>query len=46
LSPSIASPGWRPRFYDYLYPDFTNATAFTPTDAMLLAAWAKCTMAL
>jgi hypothetical protein len=37
LSPGIASPDWRPRFIDYLYLGFTNATAFSPTDAMPLA---------
>jgi uncharacterized membrane protein len=46
LTPSIASADWRPRFYDYLYLGFTNATAFSPTDAMPLALWAKSTMAL
>ena len=35
---------WRPRFVDYLYLGFTNATAFSPTDAMPLAPWAKLTM--
>jgi hypothetical protein len=37
LNPRIAEPGWRPRFVDYLYLGFTNATAFSPTDAMSLA---------
>jgi uncharacterized membrane protein len=46
LNPSIASADWRPRFFDYLYLGFTNATAFSPTDAMPLALWAKSTMAL
>jgi hypothetical protein len=46
LTPSIAAADWRPRFYDYLYLGFTNATAFSPTDAMPLALWAKATMAL
>jgi hypothetical protein len=46
LNPEIASPDWRPRFIDYLYLGFTNATAFSPTDAMPLAPWAKITMAL
>ena len=32
LNPGIAPPGWRPRFVDYLYLGFTNATAFSPTD--------------
>ena len=29
---------------DYLYLSFTNATAFSPTDVMPLARWAKMTM--
>jgi hypothetical protein len=33
-------------FFDYLYLGFTNATAFSPTDAMPLALWAKSAMAL
>ena len=37
---------WRPRFIDYLYLGFTNATAFSPTDAMPLAPWAKIAMAV
>jgi len=44
LNPGIAAPGWRPRFIDYLYLGFTNATALSPTDAMPLAPWAKITM--
>jgi hypothetical protein len=46
LNPSIAPPAWRPRFFDYLYLGFTNATAFSPTDAMPLALWAKAAMGL
>jgi hypothetical protein len=46
LTPRIASPDWRPRFIDYLYLGFTNATAFSPTDAMPLAPWAKIAMAM
>jgi hypothetical protein len=46
LSPSIAPPGWRATFVDYLYVGFTNATAFSPTDTMPLAHWAKITMTL
>src|SRR5262245_31646435 len=45
LTPSVAQPDWRPQFIDYLYLGFTNATAFSPTDAMPLAPWAKITMA-
>ena len=44
LNPDLAPPNWRPRFYDYLYLGFTNATAFSPTDAMPLAIWAKLAM--
>ena len=46
LNPGIAPPGWRPRFVDYLYLGFTNATAFSPTDVMPLAPWAKISMAV
>jgi hypothetical protein len=44
LNPEIAPPDWRPRFIDYLYLAFTNATAFSPTDVMPLVPWAKITM--
>ena len=44
LNPACAAPGWRPRFFDYLYLGFTNATAFSPTDVMPLARWAKAAM--
>ncbi len=43
-SPRFASPGWRPEFLDYLYVSFTNALAFSPTDAMPLSRWAKMLM--
>jgi uncharacterized membrane protein len=43
-SPELAAPGWEPSFVDYLYMSFTNATAFSPTDVMPLARWAKLTM--
>lgn len=46
LNPRIAPPDWRPRFIDYLYLGFTNATAFSPTDVMPLVPWAKIAMAL
>lgn len=46
LNPDVAPPGWRPVFYDYLYLGLTNAVAFSPTDVMPLAHWAKLTMAL
>ena len=37
-------PGWKPKFLDYLYLSFTNATAFSPTDTMPLSRWAKMLM--
>jgi hypothetical protein len=46
LNPRIAPSNWRPRFIDYLYLGFTNATAFSPTDVMPLVPWAKITMAV
>jgi uncharacterized membrane protein len=46
LNPHIAPPAWRPVFYDYLYLGVTNGTAFSPTDVMPLAHWAKGAMAL
>jgi uncharacterized membrane protein len=42
--PELTRPGWGPQFVDYLYFSFTNATAFSPTDVMPLARWAKLTM--
>jgi hypothetical protein len=46
MNPHLARPGWRPVLVDYLYLGFTNATAFSPTDVMPLAHWAKLTMAV
>jgi hypothetical protein len=46
MNPDIAPASWRPRFIDYLYLAFTNATAFSPTDAMPLAPWAKVAMTI
>jgi uncharacterized membrane protein len=46
LNRDIARPEWQPVFYDYLYLGFTNSTAFSPTDVMPLAHWAKLTMAM
>jgi uncharacterized membrane protein len=39
--PEVAAPGWRPRFSDYFYVSFTNASAFSPTDTMPLTRTAK-----
>jgi hypothetical protein len=42
----LVKPGWRPTFIDYLYVSLTNAMAFSPTDTMPLARWAKGMMAV
>ena len=39
-------PGWRPTFVDYLYVSITNVLAFSPTDTMPLARWAKMLMTI
>jgi hypothetical protein len=44
MNPDLAPAAWIPRFVDYLYLAFTNATAFSPTDAMPIARWAKLAM--
>jgi uncharacterized membrane protein len=36
--------GWRPSFFDYLYVAYTNASAFSPTDAMPLTVRVKALM--
>jgi uncharacterized membrane protein len=46
LSPELAPPGWRPQYVDYLILGLTTSTAFSPTDVMPMARWAKLTMAL
>jgi hypothetical protein len=46
VNPELAPPGWRPTFVDYLYLSITNALAFSPTDTMPLARWAKLSMAV
>jgi uncharacterized membrane protein len=35
-NPALAEPSWHPRLADYVYISFTNAIAFSPTDAMPL----------
>ena len=35
------SKDWTPGFIDYFFVSFTNATAFSPTDAMPLSARSK-----
>ncbi len=46
INPDLAPPGWRPRYVDYLALGFTTSTAFSPTDVMPMASWAKLSMAL
>jgi uncharacterized membrane protein len=43
-TPSCADPNWKPKFFDYLYLAFTNATAFSPTDVQPLSKTAKALM--
>lgn len=43
-NPQLAEPGWYPHIVDYIYVSFTNAIAFSPTDAMPLTRWAKLLM--
>jgi hypothetical protein len=46
MSPELAPPGWRAKYVDYLILGLTTSTAFSPTDVMPMASWAKLTMAL
>jgi hypothetical protein len=43
-NPKLAEPNWRPRLADYVYVSFTNAIAFSPTDAMPLTRRVKMMM--
>ena len=43
---NLSPPDWQPQFFDYLYISFTNAAAFSPTDTLPLARWAKLAMML
>jgi len=43
-NPQLAAPGWYPHIVDYIYISFTNAIAFSPTDAMPLSRRAKLLM--
>jgi uncharacterized membrane protein len=45
-NPKFAEPGWYPKLEDYIYVSFTNALAFSPTDAMPLTRQAKRLMLL
>jgi len=44
--PEVKAKGWEPRFTDYLYVAYTNASAFSPTDTMPLTHRAKLLMLL
>ncbi len=44
--PEFANDGWTPKYPDYLYLSFTNATAFSPTDTLPVRTWAKMAMML
>jgi hypothetical protein len=46
LAPEVRRPGWRPVFVDYAYLAVTNGLAFSPTDTMPLAYWAKLAMGI
>jgi uncharacterized membrane protein len=43
-NPALAEPSWHPRLVDYVYISFTNAIAFSPTDAMPLTRRVKMLM--
>ena len=43
-NPQLAEPDWEPELVDYIYVAFTNAIAFSPTDAMPLSRRAKLMM--
>jgi hypothetical protein len=43
-NPQLARDGWAPRLWDYFYVSLTNASAFSPTDAMPLTRPAKILM--
>ena len=43
-APEYAERNWAPKFVDYVYLSFTNASAFSPTDVLPLKRWAKLVM--
>jgi uncharacterized membrane protein len=43
-NPQLAEPDWQPHLLDYVYIAFTNAIAFSPTDAMPLTRRTKLLM--
>ncbi len=44
--PQLAPEGWMPVYFDYLYLSLTNASAFSPTDAMPITVRVKALMAV
>jgi hypothetical protein len=46
MSPELAPPGWRPMYVDYLVLGLNTSAAFSPTDVMPMARWAKLAMSL
>ena len=44
--PEYAHPDWHPKCGDYVYVSITNASAFSPTDALPLSRWAKALMTI
>ena len=46
MSPELSPPGWRTQYVDYLVLALSTSTAFSPTDVMPMARWAKLTMSL
>ena len=46
LNHEVRRPGWRPVFTDYLYLGLTNGLAFSPTDTIPIASWAKLAMGI
>ncbi len=43
-NPDLVPPDWRPHYVDYLVLGLTTNTAFSPTDVLPLARWAKLAM--
>jgi hypothetical protein len=45
-APELAPPEWHAVFVDYFYLGFCTSTAFSPTDVLPMARWAKLAMAV
>ncbi len=45
-NPELAPPDWRPNYVDSFVLGITTSMAFSPTDVMPMAPWAKLTMAV